>query len=235
MTLEMILRELAEYGNEQTKKVLMRHGAREPFFGVKVADLKKIVKKLKKNHELSLQLYATGNSDAMYLAGLIADEKKITKEQLRDWVKGAYWYMISDYTVPWVAAESPHGFDLGMEWIRSEEEFVQSAGWSTLASLAALKPDDDIDLEAYRQLLKEVGETVHQALNRTRYSMNGFVIAVGSYLQALHKDATLIAEKIGKVEVEMGGTSCKVPFAPDYIQKVADKGRIGHKRKQARC
>ena len=56
----------------------MNHGAKEPFFGVKVGDLKKILKKTKKNHELSLELYKTGNSDAMYLAGLMADEKKIT-------------------------------------------------------------------------------------------------------------------------------------------------------------
>lgn len=30
---------------------------------------KEILKKTKKNHELSLELFATGNSDAMYLAG----------------------------------------------------------------------------------------------------------------------------------------------------------------------
>ena len=30
----------------------------------------------------------------------------------------------------------------------------------------------------------------------------------------------------------MGGTSCKVPLATDYIKKVEDKGRIGKKRKK---
>ncbi len=76
MTTEEIMVELHRYGSEQTKKVLIKHGAREPFFGVKVQDLKKIVKKVKKNHALALELYATGNSDAMYLAGLITDEDK---------------------------------------------------------------------------------------------------------------------------------------------------------------
>ncbi len=63
-------------GSEQTKKVFMRHGAREPFFGVKVGDMKKIVKRVKKNHELSLALYDTGNGDAMYLAGLMPTKRK---------------------------------------------------------------------------------------------------------------------------------------------------------------
>jgi len=79
MTANEILIELEKYGDVQTKKTLAKHGAREPFFGVKVADLKIILKKTKKNHELSLELYNTGNSDAMYLAGLMADEKKITE------------------------------------------------------------------------------------------------------------------------------------------------------------
>jgi hypothetical protein len=39
----------------------------------------------------------------------------------------------------------------------------------------------------------------------------------------------------GLVEVDMGNTACKVPFAPDYIQKVKDRGTIGKKRKSARC
>jgi len=72
-----ILKELKSHGAEVTKNILMKHGAREPFFGVNVQDLKKNLKKPRKNHELALELYATGNSDAMYLAGLMADEHKI--------------------------------------------------------------------------------------------------------------------------------------------------------------
>ena len=75
-----IMKDLEAFGNEQTKRTHSRHGATGNFFGVKVGDMKKIVKKVKKDHQLSLELYATGNGDAMYLAGLIADEKAISKE-----------------------------------------------------------------------------------------------------------------------------------------------------------
>jgi hypothetical protein len=40
MTTNEILKELQAYGDEQTKKTLANHGAQEPFFGVKVQDLK---------------------------------------------------------------------------------------------------------------------------------------------------------------------------------------------------
>jgi 3-methyladenine DNA glycosylase AlkD len=227
--------ELESYGNEQTKKVLVRHGAREPFFGVKVADLKKIVKKVKKDHELSLELYDTGNSDAMYLAGLIADESRISGDELRDWAKKAYWYMISDYTVAWVAAESPYGWELGLEWIESGEEFIASAGWSTLSSCLSLYPHEKVDREKVMELLEQIKKDIHRAPNRVRYSMNGFVIAAGSYVPDQTEKAKEIGQTLGKIEVDMGSTACKVPFAPEYIKKIEDQGKIGQKKKVARC
>jgi len=66
MTKKQVMDQLKTFGNPQTKKTYATHGAKEPYFGVKVADLKTILKKTKKNHELSLALYDTGNSDAMY-------------------------------------------------------------------------------------------------------------------------------------------------------------------------
>jgi len=235
MTTKEILKELQEYGDKQTKSTLMTHGAKEPLFGVKVQDLKKILKKTKKNHELSLELFATGNSDAMYLAGLMADEKQITKEQLEDWVDKAYWSYLCEYTVPWVAAETEHGLELGLKWIKSDRENVASAGWGTLAYYAAVREDEMLDTDVYLQLLDTVKEEIHGAQNRVRYTMNGFVIAVGTYVKALTEKSKEIAKEIGKVSVDVGGTACKVPLANEYIDKVIDKGRVGKKRKTARC
>ena len=235
MELQEIMTQLANFGSEQTKKILLKHGAIEPLFGVKVADLKKVLKKTKTNHELSLQLYDTGNFDAMYLAGLMADEKKISKTQLQQWVEKANSQTHFEYTVPWISAETPYGFELGLDWIESPKEAIAAAGWSTLSNWASLRPDSELDLKKYSELLDLVGEKIHQAPNRVRYNMNGFVIAVGSYIPELTDKAKEIAHKIGKVAVEMNGTACKVPLATAYIQKVIDKNRVGKKRKKARC
>lgn len=235
MTKDEIMKQLEEYGDVNTKKTLMNHGAREPLFGVKVADLKKILKKTKKNHELSLELYKTGNSDAMYLAGLMADEKRITKEQLEEWIDKAYWSYLSEYAVPWVASETEFGFQLGLNWIESKEDRIASAGWSTLSSYAGVNDDEKLDIEAYGKLLDRVALEIHGAKNRAKYTMNVFVISVGSFIRELNDKAIETAEKIGTVTVDMGGTACKVPFAKDYLKKVAEMGKVGKKRKSARC
>ena len=235
ITVQDILAELQSLGTEQTKNTFLRHGAREPFYGVKVGDLKTLQKRLKGRHDLALELWATGNSDAMYLAGLIADPRQMTREQLQSWAETAYWTMLSEYSVAWTAAESPYGQGLALRWIDDEREHVAAAGWATLGSLLSVKPDEELDTNLLRQLLQRVRTTIHQAPNRVRYTMNGFVIALGSYVPALTEEAIDAAEAIGKVHVDMGGTACKVPPAAEYIGKVREKGTLGRKRKTAKC
>jgi 3-methyladenine DNA glycosylase AlkD len=235
MTAQAILDELKTLGSESTKRVLMRHGAREPFFGVKIQDLKKIQKRIKKDYELSKALFDSGVSDAMYLAGLIADEAKMTKKDIQSWADKAYWSMLSEYTVPWVAAESRYGRELALKWIESKKENVAAAGWMTLSSLVGITPDDELDKGELKKLLERVARTIHSQPNRVRGAMNCFVIAAGCCVKPLTALAMSLGKKIGPVHVDMGETACKTPFAPDYIAMVKKRGSIGKKRKTARC
>jgi 3-methyladenine DNA glycosylase AlkD len=235
MTAQEILEELEPLGSPSVKKVLMNHGAREPFYGVKIEDLQKFRKRIKIDYQLALDLYDTGVSDAMYLAGLIADDARMTQRDLQKWINGAYWSMLSEYTVPWVAAGGRFGREMGLKWIESKKELIAGAGWATLAALTALKDDADLDLPELEQLLERVQSTIHESHNCARGTMNGFVIAVGSYVEPLSAKALKAAKAIGEVHVDMGNTSCKVPFAPEYIQKVIDRGTVGKKRKTVKC
>jgi len=159
----------------------------------------------------------------------------MTKKDLHHWLETANCGMLCEYTVPWVAAESPHGHEMALEWIESAKERVAAAGWATLSSLVAITDDADLDLGELKRLLQRVQKTIHAQPDRVRYVMNGFVIAVGSYVRDLTELALQTATKIGKVTVDMGDTACKVPYAPDYIEKVRKRGAIGKKRKTAKC
>jgi len=83
-------------------------------------------------------------------------------------VKQAYWYMLSESTVPWVAAESPHGWALGLEWIESKTEGIAAAGWSTLGAVLKIKKDEELDLAQIQELLDRVATTIHSQANRVR-------------------------------------------------------------------
>jgi len=164
----------------------------------------------------------------MYLAALIADEKQMSKKDLQKWVKMAKWYYLTEYAVAWISAESEFGEELALEWIKSPEEGIASAGWSTLSNWIAMKPDEELDIEFYNSLMDKVKSEIHQAKNRVRYTMNVFVISVGCYIESLTEKAIKTAEIIGRVNVYMGETSCKVPEAVTYIEKVKGMGQLPH-------
>ncbi len=235
MTANEILAELKPLGAEGYRKILRNHGVPEPMFGVKVEYLKKIQKRIKKDYQLALELYDTGIYDAMYLAGLIADDAKMTKKDLKRWVEKANCQTLCGYTVAWVAAEGLHGHELALEWIESKRESIASCGWATLSCLVALKEDSELDMAELKQLLRRIQKTIHQQPNRVRYAMNNFMISVGSYVKALTEEAIKTATEIGIVKVDMGDTDCKVPSAVEYIQKVEKRGSIGKKKKTVKC
>ncbi len=192
--------------------------------------MKKILKHVKKDQELALKLYDSGVSDAMYLAGLAVDPKLMTKEQLQS----AYWYLLAECTVAWVASESQYALELAREWMQSDEELIACAGWSTYANYVMYLGAKELELNEIAELLEQVHTSIHDAPNRVRYNMNSFVIGVGAYIPELREDAQRIAKDIGKVHVDMDGTACKVPIAYDYIEKVLSRGEP-KKKKTVRC
>ncbi|MCM3628901.1 DNA alkylation repair protein [Paenibacillus glycanilyticus] len=235
MTFDEVMEALEGMGSEQTKSTYLRHGALEPFFGVKIGDMKKLVKEVKKDQELVYKLYDSGNYDAMYLAGLTVNPKLMPKATLEQWVKQANWYSPAEYTVANVTAESRFARELAMEWLGSPDELIAVAGWSAYANYVTITPDTELDLTEIRKLLEQVRRTVHQERNRVRYVMNTFVICVGSYVAPLTEEAKDVAEAIGAVKVDVGNTACKVPLATDYIAKVEARGTIGNKKKTCIC
>jgi hypothetical protein len=157
------------------------------------------------------------------------------KETLQEWVQKANWYMLAEYTVAGVAAESDFALELAREWIKSEDEMVAVCGWNTVANYLSITPDERLDIEEIRGLLHQVETTIHGERNRVRYVMNGFVISTGAYVMVLHDEAVMVADKIGKVHVNVGQTACKVPLATDYIKKMELRDKIGVKRKTCIC
>jgi len=235
MTAAEIIDELKRLGNAQYKATMLRHGCQEPIYGVKIEELKKYQKRIKQDYQLALDLYETGVSDAMYLAGMIADDEAMTKKDLQRWVTQANSPLICGSTVASVAAGNPHGSELALEWIDSKQSSIACTGWNTLGLIVAITPDEELDLPEIKRLLNRVKQTIHQQPDRVPYCMNSFVIAVGGYISSLFDLAMQTAKEIGRVEVDMGDTDCKVPSAPDYLTKIKTMGRIGKKRKSAKC
>src|SRR5215469_4191565 len=136
-TAATILADLKTKGHENIRRIYARHAmAADRVFGVKIGDLKPIAKSIRGQQSLACDLFATGNMEAMYLAGMVADGAKLTPAQLNAWLAGAAdLQMIAEYTIPWLAVEHPQARELALKWMDSKTPHIAAAGWCTYSGL----------------------------------------------------------------------------------------------------
>ncbi|MFE7064980.1 DNA alkylation repair protein [Sutcliffiella sp. NPDC057660] len=235
MDFETVMKELEGLGKERSKKMYISNGAKEPLFGVATGAMKPIAKKIKINQDLAEGLYATGNYDAMYFAGIIADPKPITESDYDRWMDGAYFYMLSDYVVAVTLAESDIAQEVADKWITSGEELRMSAGWSCYCWLLGNRKDNEFSESKISVMLDMVKNTIHDSPERTKSAMNNFLYTVGISYKPLNEKAIETANAVGVVEVKRDKKKSSFLNAYESIQKEMDRGKLGFKRKYVRC
>ncbi|ALV22685.1 MAG: DNA alkylation repair protein [Carnobacterium sp.] len=235
MDFETVMQELEALGKERMKKMYLSNGAHEPLFGTATGAMKPIAKKIKINQPLAEELYATGNYDAMYFAGIIADPKAMTESDFERWIDAAYFYMLSDYVVAVTLSESDHAQDIADKWIASGQELKMSAGWSCYCWLLGNRPDNEFSESKMSNMLDIVKNTIHDSPERTKAAMNNFLYTVGVSFSPLNEKASETAAEVGIVEVKREKKQNSFLNAYESIQKEMDKGKLGFKRKYVRC
>ncbi|MBM6614362.1 DNA alkylation repair protein [Desemzia sp. RIT804] len=232
---ETVMQELESLGKERIKKRYVSNGAHEPVFGVATGAMKPLTKEIKINQDLAEELYATGNYDAMYFAGVIADPNGMTEADYNRWMEDAYFFMISDYVVAVTLSEADIAQEVSDKWIQSGDELKMSAGWSCYCWLLGSQKDEKFAASKLSAMLDKVKIEIHDAPERTKASMNSFVYTVGISYMPLHEKAVETAAEIGLVEVKRGKKKPSILDAATSIQKELDRGKLGFKRRYVRC
>jgi 3-methyladenine DNA glycosylase AlkD len=227
MDIQTVMQELKALGKERSKKMYISNGAHEPVFGVATGEMKPIARKIKKDQALAEELYATGNDDAMYFAGVNADPKAMKEADVDRWIAGAYFYMLSDYVVAVTLAEADIAQDVADKWIASGEELKMSAGWSCYCWLLGNRKDEKFSETKLAGMLEQVKETIHHAPERTKSAMNNFVTTVGVSYVPLPEVALQTAKEIGPVEMVREEKKNSTLKAADVSRSKWRKGRLG--------
>ena len=225
-----IMNDLEKMGTAQNIKIYNRHGAGDNLFGVSFANLNILKKRIKIDHNLALRLWKSGNADARCLAIMIADPTAMTPAEAETWVNDITYYLLSDLLAGLIAktAFAPKKMDI---WMKSKKEFVRQCGYNLLAAL--LRDTVDMSDEKCRAYLRTIEKDIQNSPNRARHAMNMGLIAIGIYKRNLTDEAMATADRIGKVSVDHGETSCKTPDAIPYIKnalKRPPKKKMSSKR-----
>jgi 3-methyladenine DNA glycosylase AlkD len=133
---DQVISHLRSLQNEDNLAGMARFGiATERAFGIKHPELKQIAKDYRKDHDLALELWASGYHEARLLATIIDDPKQVTEDQAEAWVKELNSWDICDGFTGNLIDKTPFAYKKAMQWARREPEFVRRAGFALMAWL----------------------------------------------------------------------------------------------------
>ena len=216
MNLQEAMQQLEELGTAQNRKIYARHGVGDDQFGVSYANQNKLVKAIKHDQSLALELWATGNHDARVLAAMVADPAQADQPLLETWANALDNYVLTD-TFSGFVGKTDLAQAKAEEWSGAEGEWPGRAGWQLVARLALY--NQDLADSCFLAYLATIEGEIHTRKNRVRDAMNNALIAIGMRNDTLEEQALAAAARIGKVEVDHGQTGCKTPDASDYIRR----------------
>lgn len=181
-------------------------------FGVKRADIRNLAKQIKSNHELGLELWATGNLDAMLLASLILKPKLLSAEDLSRMVGETFHPQAVDWFGKNVVAKSPHVDALFGGWRRSDHEMTARMGWWLSSRRVGT------DLVDHDALLDAIEAEMASAPAGKQEAMNWCLVEIGVKDASRRERAIAIGERLGVYRDYVVPKGCVAsPYAPEWI------------------
>lgn len=212
-TVDALRAELAALEDPKARAVNERHGDDH---GVNLGKLRAIAKRLKTQHELARELWATDDTAARLLALLVGRPKAFTRDELDTMLREARAPKTQDWLVGYVVKKSPHVEELRVEWLADADPVVASAGWA-LTSDRVTKSPAGLDLRA---LLDTIEAEMQSAPDRLQWAMNTCLAQIGIAHPEHRSRALAIGERLEVLKDYPTPPGCTSPYAPSWITEM---------------
>jgi len=218
-SLSELLAELAALEDPRAREVNERHGDDH---GVNLSKLRLIAKRLKTQHELSLELWATGETPAKLLALLICRPKGFDRGELDTMLREAGSPKVHDWLVNYVVKKSPHAEGLRAAWLADDDPVVASAGWALTSERVNKKPEG-LELSG---LLDTIEAQMKTAPERLQWAMNTCLAYIGIAHPEHRARALDIGERLEVLKDYPTPPNCTSPYAPIWINEIVRRAGL---------
>jgi 3-methyladenine DNA glycosylase AlkD len=194
-----VIQKLRSLSNRRNREGMSRFGINtKKAFGISVVDLRKIAKKIGKDHSLALKLWRSGYHEARILAAMIDDPEVVTEKQMNSWVKDFNSWDLCDQCCGNLFDKTPFAYKYARVWSRSKHEFVKRAGYVMIATLAV--HDKDSDDSQFRGFFPLIIRGSVDERNFVKKAVNWALRQIGKRNHALNQSAVKIANEIYKID-----------------------------------
>lgn len=220
-TPKQILAQLEALGDAKVRAHNQKRGAGKNQFGVKSGDIRGLAKKLKGDHALALELWATGNVDARMLAILWMKPEELSAKELDGLVRSLDYEGVADWLNAYVVRNHPEKETLRAKWMKAKDAMSARSGWDLTAERVGKDPEG-LDLDA---LLDRIEKEMGKAPPAAQWTMNNCLMAIGIHSAAHRKRAIAIGEELGLYRDWPVSKGCIPPFAPTAIPAMVARKR----------
>ncbi|GLW89961.1 DNA alkylation repair protein [Actinokineospora globicatena] len=215
-----VLVELAELEDPRVRAVNVRHGDDH---GVNLTKLRALAKRLKTQHDLARDLWATDDTAARLLALLVCRPKLFEFAELDTMLRESRAPKVHDWLVNYVVKKSTHAERSRLTWSTDPDPVVASAGWALTTDRVAKSPDG-LDLPA---LLDTIEADMKTAPDRLQWAMNHCLAQIGISHPAHRPRALAIGERLEVLKNYPTPAGCTSPYAPIWITEVVSRQSAG--------
>jgi 3-methyladenine DNA glycosylase AlkD len=220
MTLNQVMAQLEKWGSDKLRELNKRQGAGDQQFGVNRSNIRKLAEQIKTNHELALELWRTGNIDAMLLATLLMAPKELSQSDIEKMIKSCTYFQLADWFVGNVVKATPFKDKLRTKWSASKDEYTGRAGWSLQTGHVKKGNPSGDELAS---LLDTIESKMKAAPYRMQEAMNFCLGEIGIRHADLRKRCIQIGEKLGVFKDYPTPKGCISPYVPEWIAAVVGK------------
>ena len=206
---------MAELASLEDPKLRAANEQRGDDHGVNLSALRALAKRLKAQHELAKELWATGDTAARLLATLIAKPKSFSADELDAMIRAIRAPKLLDWFITNIVKPGKHAEALRLRW-KDDTNLVGRAGWS-LTTDRVVKSAAGLDLPA---LLDQIEREMKDAPEPKQWSMNHCLAEIGIHHQKHRARAIRIGEKL-KVHIDYPASpGCTPPYVPMWIAEM---------------
>ncbi len=197
-------------------------------FGIGLTQLRKLARKIGRDHLLALELWQTNNYDVKTIALLIDDPKLMTQQQAEAQVEelgiGMLTHVFSSCDA--TLAKTSFAFDIAKSWIESEHDLRRQCGYGLIYELSKNKRNKALSDEFFQDCIERINRTIKNEKRSVRSSMGGALIGIGKRNKQLNFSALKVAKIIGLIDFnEIDSTNKCEPLnivkhlTSDYLTK----------------
>jgi 3-methyladenine DNA glycosylase AlkD len=189
------LKWLKSHSTKATLKGMARYAIpSDKAFGVTMANMKVLGKRLGRNHELAAALWETDVYEARMVVSFVDDPTQVTPAQMDRWCKDFDNWAICDTLCFHLFDRTPHAWAKVTQWSSKRDEFVKRAAFALLWALTV--HDKHAGDEPFVQGLLLVERAANDERHFVKKSVNMALRAIGKRNLALNAAAVAVARRL---------------------------------------